>query len=80
MEKGKNFLVDSNCLFCRFVDQHNEKLYEDNHVYMIKDISPKAEHHFLVIPKRHIRDSSHIRNFDDMDDVEHMISVAYNYI
>ena len=49
-------------------------------VYMFKDIAPKADHHFLIIPKKHMRDSSHIRSFEDMDLVEHMINVAHIYV
>ena len=49
---------------------------EDDLVYMFQDIAPKAEHHWLLIPKAHIRDSSHIRCDNDMIMVEHMMKVA----
>ena len=47
---------------------------------MFRDHAPKADHHFLIIPKLHMRDVSHIRSFDDMDLVEHMISVANIFV
>jgi histidine triad (HIT) family protein len=31
-----------------------EKIYEDEHIFVIKDIHPKAKVHLLVIPKIHI--------------------------
>ena len=49
------------------------KLFEDELVYIFKDISPKAEHHFLVIPKYHIRDTSQINSFNQKMLVSHMI-------
>ena len=47
---------------------------------MFKDHAPKADHHYLIVPKMHMRDASHIRSFDDMDLVEHMISVANTFV
>jgi histidine triad (HIT) family protein len=46
----------SNCLFCNMADGTMDvnKIYEDEHIFVIKDIHPKAEVHLLVIPKRHI--------------------------
>ena len=47
---------------------------------MFKDHAPKADHHFLIIPKMHMRDASHIRSFDDMEMVEHMVAMADSYV
>ena len=47
---------------------------------MFKDIAPKAEVHLLIIPKIHIRDSSHIRCDNDMILVEHMMKTARSYV
>jgi histidine triad (HIT) family protein len=46
----------SDCLFCQMADGSMEvdKLYEDDTIFVIKDIHPKAEVHLLVIPKKHI--------------------------
>jgi len=47
---------DENCLFCKI--ERNEipsaRVYEDDDVYVIKDIAPKAKVHLLVIPHQHI--------------------------
>ena len=45
----------SNCLFCRILrgEIPAKKVYEDEHVFAIEDIDPKAPTHVLVIPKKH---------------------------
>ncbi len=44
------------CLFCRMVSGEIpvEKLYDDDLVFAIRDINPRAPVHILVIPKEHI--------------------------
>lgn len=46
----------ADCLFCSMVSGKipTTKLYEDDQIFVIKDIRPKAEVHLLVIPKVHI--------------------------
>lgn len=46
----------SNCIFCDMATgkMETEKLYEDEHIFVIEDINPKAKVHLLVIPKLHI--------------------------
>ena len=47
----------SACIFCRIRDGEvpSELLYEDDQVFVIRDIKPQAPVHLLVIPKDHIR-------------------------
>ena len=44
------------CLFCKIVKGEipSDKVYEDELVYVFKDIAPTAPVHLLVIPKEHI--------------------------
>lgn len=44
------------CLFCKIIQGEipGNILYEDNDVIALRDISPQAPTHCLVIPKRHI--------------------------
>ncbi len=44
------------CLFCKIVsgELKTDFIYEDDDVVAFNDISPKAPHHFLCIPKQHI--------------------------
>jgi histidine triad (HIT) family protein len=44
------------CLFCKIVAREipAQLVLEDAHAIVIKDISPKAPTHVLVVPKKHI--------------------------
>lgn len=46
----------SDCLFCKILDGDipSSKVFEDDKIYVFKDINPKADVHLLVIPKIHI--------------------------
>lgn len=52
------------CLFCKIIEGEipSQCLYEDDKIYVFKDIDPQAPVHFLVIPKKHID------SLDVMDD------------
>jgi histidine triad (HIT) family protein len=45
-----------NCIFCSIIEGkiRSQKVYEDEHVFAFKDISPEAPIHVLIIPKLHI--------------------------
>lgn len=47
---------EESCLFCKI--ERNEiastRVYQDDDVYVIRDIAPKADTHLLVIPRQHI--------------------------
>ncbi len=47
----------TDCLFCKMIngDIPVDKIYEDEDVFAFHDINPQAPHHFLVIPKTHIK-------------------------
>ena len=44
-----------NCVFCKIMKGEipSEKLYEDDDMFIIRDIDPKAARHYLMIPTRH---------------------------
>ena len=52
------------CLFCRIItgDITSSKIYEDEKLYVFKDIHPKAEVHILVAPKKHIKSLNELTN------------------
>jgi len=47
----------TDCIFCKIIagDIPSPKVYEDEQIFVFKDISPKASVHILVIPKIHIK-------------------------
>lgn len=47
----------SKCIFCKIINHQEsaEIFYEDEEVMVFKDIKPATKHHYLVIPKRHIK-------------------------
>lgn len=46
----------SDCLFCKILagEIPSDKIYEDDLVYVFRDIYPKADVHLLMIPRVHI--------------------------
>lgn len=46
----------TDCLFCKIIagDIPSTKVYEDEHTFAFRDISPKAPTHILIVPKKHI--------------------------
>lgn len=54
------------CLFCEMASgaMNVPMLHEDGSVFVIRDISPRAPVHLLVIPKRHIEDARDISGAD----------------
>jgi histidine triad (HIT) family protein len=52
-------MTTTNCLFCKMASGEMDvpKLYDDDLVFAIRDINPRAPVHVLVIPKEHIDDA-----------------------
>lgn len=58
----------SDCIFCKIINGEipSEKLYEDDKVLAFNDINPEAPVHFLVIPKKHIKNINEITEEDSV--------------
>jgi len=58
-----------NCLFCKIINKEitSEVIAENNNVLVIKDISPKAPVHYLIIPKEHTCDIRDLDNISSKD-------------
>lgn len=52
----------SDCLFCKIAagEIPSDKIYEDELIYVFKDINPAAPVHYLFIPKAHIKSAAEI--------------------
>ena len=48
--------MSDNCLFCKIIagDIPSQKVWDDEHCYAFRDISPQAPVHVLIVPKRHV--------------------------
>jgi len=56
--KGCVYMPSEFCIFCEIIRGTipATKVYENEHVIVIKDIAPKAPVHLLIIPKVHVPD------------------------
>lgn len=65
------------CLFCKIIagEIPSAKVYEDEKVYVFKDIAPIAPVHYLLIPKTHISGASALDE-SNADVVAHIFTVA----
>jgi len=56
------------CIFCKIAAKEidAEVLYEDDELLAFKDAHPKAPHHILIIPKKHISTINALTNDDTM--------------
>ncbi len=54
------------CLFCRIAASElpATRLYEDDEVFAIRDIAPRAPTHILLIPRRHIASALELTDAD----------------
>ncbi len=47
----------TDCIFCKIIKGEipSNKMYEDENMIIFKDIDPKAEKHYLCVPKSHFK-------------------------
>ncbi len=53
--------MNQSCIFCKIQSGviQTKKIAENEHVFVIKDIAPKAPIHYLIIAKKHHPDVTH---------------------
>ncbi|MDP3975359.1 MAG: histidine triad nucleotide-binding protein [bacterium] len=64
----------TDCLFCKIIAKEipSSMVYEGSQAVGFKDINPKAKHHILVVPRKHI-DSVMAMEEGDQELVGHLI-------
>ncbi|HIJ81369.1 MAG TPA: HIT domain-containing protein [Desulfuromonadales bacterium] len=56
-----------NCIFCKIIggDIPARKVFEDEKILIIEDVSPQAPLHLLLLPKKHFANCLDMTPFDD---------------
>lgn len=54
----------NDCIFCKIANKEipSEILYENDYLFVIRDINPKAPIHLLVITKKHVANLNEIED------------------
>ncbi|MDR1430471.1 MAG: histidine triad nucleotide-binding protein [Spirochaetaceae bacterium] len=57
----------SNCIFCKIISGEipGKTIYEDSDMLAFYDVNPQAPIHFLLVPKRHIRNIMELEAGDE---------------
>ena len=68
-------MLDEKCIFCRIIKGEipSAKVYEDDIMYVFKDIEPKAKVHLLAVPKTHFKLLSEMGD-SEADMLKYMLS------
>lgn len=56
----------NDCIFCKIINKQipSNIVKETNELLVFKDIAPKARFHYLIVPKKHIKDFGDIKPED----------------
>ena len=71
-------MSEADCLFCKFASGviPVDKVHDDDLVYAINDINPRAPRHVLVIPKEHIESARSLDESRHGGLLSRMVAVA----
>ena len=69
--------MSDECIFCKIVSGEipGKSVYEDERLIVLEDINPQAPHHYLVVPRKHIRTVLDLSTADN-ELVGHVYQVA----
>ena len=70
-------MATEDCLFCKMVSGEFpvDKLHDDNLIFAIADIAPRAPTHIVLIPNQHIASAREV-TADHAPLIGHMVTVA----
>lgn len=60
--------MDQNCIFCKIIAKQisSKFIQETDDLVVIADISPQAPIHYLILPKKHIKNIQDVHQDDQM--------------
>ncbi|TNV75466.1 hypothetical protein FGO68_gene4316 [Halteria grandinella] len=67
--------INKDCIFCEMLISKRNMVYEDDLVYVFKDIQPDAQFHYQMIPKWHIKNLAYLKS----ENVLHRRLVSHLY-
>ncbi len=58
--------MQESCIFCKIVNRQipSNVIAQTDDIIVIQDIVPKSPTHYLIIPKKHIKDVAHLQESD----------------
>uniref|UniRef100_A0A023GFA9 Adenosine 5'-monophosphoramidase HINT3 n=1 Tax=Amblyomma triste TaxID=251400 RepID=A0A023GFA9_AMBTT len=66
------------CIFCKIVagkDPKTTLLYQDEEYVVFQDIHPASTHHYLIVPKKHLKDVKSL-TYNDIPIVNRLVEIG----
>ena len=65
------------CIFCKIGQdlQNKDAVYRDQHVFVLRDVNPRAPVHLLIIPNDHVASLAYVGP-DQEPSMGHLLAVA----
>lgn len=59
--------MSDSCIFCKIIagEIPGKRVYEDERIVALEDINPQAPHHYLLVPRKHIRTTLDLTTADN---------------
>uniref|UniRef100_A0A6M2CSI1 Adenosine 5'-monophosphoramidase HINT3 n=1 Tax=Rhipicephalus microplus TaxID=6941 RepID=A0A6M2CSI1_RHIMP len=75
---GRTAESEDTCIFCKIAAGKEPKttlLYQDEDYVVFSDIPPASTHHYLIVPKKHVKDTKSLSR-TDIPLVNHLVEIG----